>query len=149
MFIDELTAGECHRELSEADFGRLACSRANQPYVVPITVAFDCGTVYSFAMLGQKVEWMRINPLVCLEVDRIRSPSDWTSVLAFGRFEELREPDQRAELIRAHQLLQKRAMWWEPGSVASASGDSDGDGKPIFFRITVNRVTGRRAVAER
>ena len=36
MFIHEMTEFECRKALQQATVGRLACSRDNQPYVVPI-----------------------------------------------------------------------------------------------------------------
>ena len=40
MFIREMTTEECADALGSADFGRLACARDNQPYVVPFNFAF-------------------------------------------------------------------------------------------------------------
>jgi nitroimidazol reductase NimA-like FMN-containing flavoprotein (pyridoxamine 5'-phosphate oxidase superfamily) len=41
--------------------------------------------------MGQKIEWMRLNPLVCVEIDEIPSDVDWTSMVVRGRYEELPE----------------------------------------------------------
>jgi hypothetical protein len=38
------------------------------------------GMLYSFATIGRKVEWMRANPLVCVEVDEIVSRQKWQTV---------------------------------------------------------------------
>jgi hypothetical protein len=148
MIIQEMTLEECHTELTRAKFGRLACSRANQPYIVPIRFVFDQGDVYSFSMLGQKVEWMRANPLVCLQVDRVTGADDWTSVLVFGRYDELQEPDDHTERRRAHELLQRTVMWWQPGSTRVSNRNGDGDADPIFFRIIVSKLTGHRGVPD-
>jgi nitroimidazol reductase NimA-like FMN-containing flavoprotein (pyridoxamine 5'-phosphate oxidase superfamily) len=37
---------------------------------------------------------MQSNPFVCLEVDEIKSPHDWSSVVVFGRYEELLDTPQ-------------------------------------------------------
>ncbi len=146
MFIEELTLQECQEELARADLGRLACSHGHQPYVVPVHVAFENGYLYSFSMQGQKLEWMRANPLVCLEFDRVRSSNDWTTVLVFGRFEELRDSDHHAQRVHAHELLRKRVQWWEPGGAALPNRAAQGNRAPIFFRVHIARLTGRRAV---
>jgi hypothetical protein len=146
MIIQEMTSEECHAELGRAEFGRLACSRANQPYIVPIRFVFDRGEVYSFSMFGQKIEWMRGNPLVCLEVDRIKGIGDWTSVLVFGRYDELQEPDDHTERRHAYDLLRRGETWWQPGSARGSSGVFPGDSEPIFFRIIVSNLTGHRVV---
>ena len=154
MLIHEMTEDECRTALECVSFGRLACARDNQPYVVPIYFSYDGQHlygfsapehIYAFSTLGQKIEWMRSNPLVCLEIDERPSHNLWMSVVVFGRYEELLDTaefgDQRA---RAHRVLQERAMWWEP-----AYGARQGQSlTPIFYRIHINRMTGHRATPD-
>ena len=106
MFIHEMSLAECHDVLARTNVGRLACAHENRPYVVPINFAFDGRYFYGFTTLGQKVEWMRSNPLVCLEVDEVTDQNQWSSIVASGRYEEL--PD-KAEYemarTRAHSFL--------------------------------------------
>ena len=66
-----------------------ACARDNRPYVVPITFAFADNNIYSFSLIGQKIEWMRKNPEVCVQVGDFREGREWKSVVAYGVFEEL------------------------------------------------------------
>ena len=66
----------------------------NQPYVVPIYFAYEPDRLYGFSTVGQKVEWMRDNPLVCVEADEVRAHNEWASVVVLGRYEELSDrPD--------------------------------------------------------
>jgi hypothetical protein len=98
-------------------------------------------------MPGQKVEWMRRNPQVCLEVDGVNAQNSWTSVIILGRYEELLDtPDGQSERLHARELLQTHAMWWQPGAVALRSHVVRGDVKPVFYRIHMDRLTGRRGV---
>jgi uncharacterized protein len=91
MRIREMNRTECARVLASAPVARLACARENQPYVVPVSLAYDeaSGCLYGFTTVGQKLEWMRANPLVCVEVDEVTSRDSWVSVIAMGRYEEL------------------------------------------------------------
>ena len=93
MVIREMSRKDCLRVLAGAKLARLACAHENQPYVVPVYLAYDdaSGCLYGFTTPGQKVEWMRANPLVCVEVDEIAAHDRWVSVIAFGRYEELPE----------------------------------------------------------
>jgi nitroimidazol reductase NimA-like FMN-containing flavoprotein (pyridoxamine 5'-phosphate oxidase superfamily) len=150
LFIQELTVEECREALMTASFGRLACARENQPYVVPIYFAADRDGVYSFSMPGQKIEWMRNNPRVCLGIDNITNPNDWTSMVVLGQYEELPDtPDYQLERLRAFKLLQRCAMWWQPGSIAVANHDDRPDSAPVFYRINIEHLTGRRGVPAR
>ena len=147
MFIHEMSRTECDEALSQAKFGRLACAQDNQPYVLPLNLAFDGDThLYGFATLGQKVEWMRSNPLVCFEIDEVENHNHWVSVIVFGRYEELPDKPQ-FEVARslAHAFLQKRAMWWEPAYISQEHRDNPHSLTPIFFRIKIDSVTGHRA----
>ena len=96
MGIHEMSRDECLRVLAGARLARLACARENQPYVVPVYLAYHeaSGCLYGFTTPGQKVEWMRANPLVCVELDEIAAYDQWVSVIVTGRYEELPEPSK-------------------------------------------------------
>lgn len=150
MFIHEMNEFQCQKVLEQASVGRLACAKDNQPYVVPIYFSFDGRHIYGFTTLGQKVEWMRANPKVCLEIDEQNSHDEWTSVIVFGRYEELPdEPEFGVARSAAHEVLQKRAMWWEPAYISTEHFDLPHSLTPIFYRIHIERITGRRATKNR
>lgn len=149
MLISEMTIAECRSVLVGARIGRLACARDNQPYVVPFNFAHHGEHLYAFSTLGQKIEWMRTNPLVCVEVDEMKHQSDWTSVIVFGRYEELPDkPEFENERVCAHELLSCHAMWWQPAYVATAHPGQANVPAPIYFRIRIERMTGHRATAD-
>ena len=150
MFIKELTTAECFEMLAEKRVGRLACARENQPYIVPFHFAFDAGEhLYAFSMLGQKIEWMQANPLVCVEADDIENQSEWISLVVFGRYEELPDaPEFQSARTRAFELLSRRAMWWQPAYIAGAHRAPASSEKPIYFRILIEKITGHRAVSD-
>ncbi len=146
MLIHELTPQQCRDLLARTSLGRLACARANQPYIVPILFHFDveANYLYSFSTLGQKIDWMRGNPKVCVEVDEIVDQFHWTTVVVFGRFEEI--PDSTKESHarrRAHELFQQHPQWWLPGAAKLASGEEHDI--PVVYRIHIERMTGRGA----
>jgi nitroimidazol reductase NimA-like FMN-containing flavoprotein (pyridoxamine 5'-phosphate oxidase superfamily) len=146
MVIHELSPAECRDVLERAAYGRLACARADQPYVLPFFFYLDrpSDSLYSFATLGQKIDWMRGNPKVCVEVDEVIDRSHWTTVVVFGRYLEitnsrLDEPERR----RAVELFQDRDMWWLPG--LGRRTPSDEHVTAVVYRIVIDKLTGRRA----
>ena len=142
MVVHELTEQECLAILAGTNVARLACALDNQPYVVPIHVHLEGEFLYSYATEGQKIEWMRRNPLVCLEVAVLSSPTRWSSVVVFGRYEELpRLPEYKDARLVAQRLFQGHLMWWQPASVPLAGREYR---NPVVFRIRIRRVTGRR-----
>ena len=84
MNIREMTEAECRAMLARRNVARLACARNNQPYIVPIHVDLEGDYLYGFATPGQKIEWMRENPLVCLENEEFTTDRQWASVVVFG-----------------------------------------------------------------
>jgi nitroimidazol reductase NimA-like FMN-containing flavoprotein (pyridoxamine 5'-phosphate oxidase superfamily) len=60
--------------VAHSRLGRLACARGNMPYIVPLYFAYDDEYLYSFGTFGHKIEWMRVNPNVCVEVDEVINP---------------------------------------------------------------------------
>lgn len=149
MLIQELSSQVSLDLLARARLGRLACSQGGQPYVVPVYFAYADRSLYGFATLGKKIEWMRANPLVCIEVDEVVSPQRWTSVIAFGRYEELPDtPQWQSARAFAHELLKHSDMWWEPAYVKTILGGTPRPLVPVFYRIHVVQVTGHRATPE-
>jgi nitroimidazol reductase NimA-like FMN-containing flavoprotein (pyridoxamine 5'-phosphate oxidase superfamily) len=145
MEINEMTTQECSALLADASVGRLGCSFENQPYVVPIHFAYDSSYLYAFSTFGQKIEWMRANPKVCVQIDEIQSESEWASVIVTGGYEELPEPQYAAERQHASSLLAKRCRWWLNafGERQLRVGDKAID--PLFFRIRIQSMSGLRA----
>lgn len=129
MLIREMNRKECLRVLAGARLVRLACARENQPYVVPVYLAYHeaSGCLYGFTTPGQKVEWMRANPLVCVELDEVGAYDQWVSVIVTGRYEELPEtPEDDGVRLRAQECW--RQAWeakppWSDDSRQHRCGD--------------------------
>lgn len=146
MRIFRLGEEECFGVLARMGVGRLACARDNQPYVVPAYFAVSGHAIYSFALPGQKIRWMRENPKICLEVDEVTARDDWTSVIVMGRYQELAEGiDFQSERALAQHLFQRRPMWWEPGATSLENHDGSGGYRPIVYQMVVASVSGYRA----
>jgi uncharacterized protein len=145
MLLHKLTDSECRTVVARAQYGRLACVNRSQPYIVPVWIHLDPDYpfVYGFSTLGQKVRWMRVNPRVCVEIDEIVSRNEWTTVLVFGRYQEIPRSGPGAALRRrAAELLGEHKDWWLPGAARLSSGEEHG--VPVLYRIRIGKMTGRR-----
>jgi uncharacterized protein len=146
MVIRELTRQASLDFLARMNFGRLACAQGAQPYVVPLHFVYDHSYLYCFSTVGQKIQWMRANPRISLEADEIVSSQQWVSVIVTGRYEELPDtPEWSSERELASELLQKNAMWWEPGFAKTILHDKERPQEPVFYRIYIAEITGHRA----
>ena len=139
---------ECEELLERVPFGRLACALDNQPYVVPVAFSYEPGHIYVFSTVGKKIEWMRQNPKVCLQVDEVGNRSSWTSVVVSGKYVELREPQYTAEKERARELLSESAQWWTVPMAQRREQADDISIHPVFFRIDIESMSGLRGIPE-
>jgi len=149
MVIRELTSQESFDLVARIHLARLACARDNQPYIIPIFFAPHHRELFCASTVGQKIHWMRENPLVAVEVDEITSPQEWQTVVISGRYEEFGNTPQATEHRElAWSLLQKRQIWWEPAYVETILGGTERPMVPLFFRVHIDRISGHRAAKE-
>lgn len=146
MTMNELTPAECAEVLARASFGSLGCALEDQPYVVPLYFVYDAGYVYALSTAGQKVEWMRRNPKICLQVNEVAGQEQWMSVLASGRYEELTGPRYADERVHARELLERRPNWWLNALAERQLKAGNELIDPLFFRMHIEHLTGLRAV---
>ncbi|HTT19109.1 MAG TPA: pyridoxamine 5'-phosphate oxidase family protein [Candidatus Binatia bacterium] len=149
MEVNEIAIDECKAVLERASLGRLGCSYKDQPYVVPIHFAYEDTYLYAFSTLGQKVKWMRANPQVCVQADELHDQAEWTSVIVYGEYEELPEPQYAAERKHASSLLAKRHHWWLNALGERQMRIGENFIEPLFFRVRIQSMSGLRANEER
>jgi uncharacterized protein len=150
MLVRDMNQEECRDLLVRLGFGRLGCASNNQPYVVPIYFAYESNCLFGFSTAGQKIEWMRTNPLVCVDADEVLGQDNWTSVLVFGRYEELLDnPKYAARRLNAHSLLEQRTFWWREAIATSQTRNEELRPVPILYCIHIDKMTGHRASPDR
>jgi nitroimidazol reductase NimA-like FMN-containing flavoprotein (pyridoxamine 5'-phosphate oxidase superfamily) len=146
MLIRELNREESLAFLAGKRFAQLACSWKSQPYIMPIRIAQESNHLYCFSTIGQKIQWMRKNPLVCVEADEIESLQRWCSVVVFDRYTEiLKSPDSEKERHHAHALLWPDGEVWEPGYARTVVHGKGQVLETVYFKIHLDEVSGRRA----
>ena len=145
MLIQSMTGVASLELLERATLGRVACTHEGQPYITPMSVRHDANWLYSFSTLGQKITWMRANPQVCVEVEELVSPQDWATVIVIGRYQELTTEKERTY---AHDLLERRPAWWEPGYSRTVMEGKERPLKPVYFRILIDQITGHRGIPD-
>src|ERR1700688_573053 len=97
--LGTLKMPEIEQLLSKQVVGRIGCRYGESVYIVPISYAYDGKYVYCHTHEGRKVDLMRLNPKVCFEVDNMPNMANWQSVIAWGEFEELKDPSERGKAL--------------------------------------------------
>jgi uncharacterized protein len=144
--IAELGPSQIERLLHEQVIGRIGCHALGRTYVVPITYAYIDGAIVSHTGNGLKVRMMRTNPSVCFEIEDLRHLPRWSSVIAFGRYEELQGEAADAALAQLTARLEvsppaaAQMPWQGAGVHEPTSGAQRSD---VVFRILLDEKTGR------
>jgi nitroimidazol reductase NimA-like FMN-containing flavoprotein (pyridoxamine 5'-phosphate oxidase superfamily) len=133
--ISEIGYRESRELLREQNIGRLGCCSEGMPYVIPVNYFFDGEDIYIHSMPGRKIQVMRANPHVCLQVDEIEDTFNWLSVIAFGLFEEVYDTTERDRILAA--MFQRLPHMTPVESIVR-----DSMSEVIVFRIRVERITG-------
>lgn len=132
-----LSNAEARRLFDVARVARLGCVVNGEPYVIPINCFLDGEYLYSHSLPGLKINGLRENPRACVQVDDIESDLQWRSSIAFGRYEEIRKPNERAEVLG--RLLHKFPLLTPVESSIVIDGDV---AEVIVFKIHIERLTG-------
>jgi len=126
--------------------GRIGCHSNSVTYIVPISYAYDGHSIFAHTVEGMKMGMMRKNSNVCFEVDVLENTERWKSVICWGTFKELVDPEERKEaLIKLHTRAMSKAIsatarlsdsWpFLPRDINSIEG--------VVFRIQLHKKTGK------
>ncbi|HVS86243.1 MAG TPA: pyridoxamine 5'-phosphate oxidase family protein [Gaiellaceae bacterium] len=133
----DLSPAEIDAFLRGQRIARIGCHGGGETYVVPVIYAYDEDAMYVVTTEGKKIDLMRANPSVCVEVDEYDTDGkgSWRSVIAQGTYEEL-EGDA---VLSALQLL--RNAFQRVSGRAAAPRERPAD--MVVFRIALGETTGR------
>lgn len=132
-----LSDDETREVIKNGRLGRLGCIDESGPYVVPINYVCENDNIYSHSLPGKKIYAMRAHPRVCLQVDHIQDDFHWRSAAAFGEYEEIIDPSERARILR--QLLER----FPKLTPVESQLTHDADPPPVIvFRLRIDHVSG-------
>jgi hypothetical protein len=146
--LGHLDAEQIERLLHSEIVGRIGCHTEGCTYVVPVTYTYDGSSVYCHSAEGMKLRMMRANPDVCFEIEHMDNLTNWQSVIAWGKFEELHGADASHAmmlLIRRFMPMMTSETAQPPhGHGAAGEGHGSGSGKAaVLYRIRLTEKTGR------
>ncbi len=137
--LGTLTDRQIEKVLRRGTVGRIGIHSEGRTYVVPVTYLRDGDFVYGHSVLGTKIRMMRKSPDVCFQVDEITDLANWRSVIAWGRYEELR--DDMA--VAAAKLIASRFGRHTTSETAGPRGRRRGEADHVSYRIRLVERTGR------
>jgi nitroimidazol reductase NimA-like FMN-containing flavoprotein (pyridoxamine 5'-phosphate oxidase superfamily) len=144
--LGELNAKEIEQLLHDEVIARLGCHVDGLTYVVPITYAYDGEALIGHSADGLKLQLMRQNPEVCVEVDHMDTLVQWRSVIAWVRYEELCGDAARAAMATLMQHLRTLMLrqTGQPSEGFAKAHKADVQGRQVVvYRIRLTHKTGR------
>lgn len=141
VLIRELEPDEMRALLSRNHVGRIAFSHHDRVDIRPIHYVYADNWLYGRTSPSDKLVTLRHNQWVAFEVDEVKGPFDWRSVVAHGSFYHLTDesaPQLREQRDEALKLLRS--------FVPETLRETD----PVPFRtelfaIAIEKLTGRVA----
>ena len=142
----QLTREQIEEVLTKQLVGRIGCHADKITYVVPTSYAYHDNTIYCHTYEGMKLNMMKQNPQVCFEVDALENLSDWKSVIAWGKFEEITKEADRKDAL---QILLNRSLPFTSSKTMQLGNDwpftasTPENINGILFKILLKNKTGR------
>ena len=147
IMLGELNEEQIESLLMTVPVGRIGCHADGVTYIIPINYVYNGLYVYAHSSKGMKIDMMRKNPEVCFQADDIQDLLNWESVVAWGKFEEItdmQEKEYAMQKIINHimPLMDSKTAQPSHGFTNSAS-DIGNDTELILYKISLNKKTGR------
>jgi nitroimidazol reductase NimA-like FMN-containing flavoprotein (pyridoxamine 5'-phosphate oxidase superfamily) len=145
--LAELTQSEIEEVLANNYIGRIGCKDDESVYIVPVNYQYKPGYVQCYSLVGEKIQMMRKHPDVCFEVEEIKDNSHWTTIICWGRYEEITD-ESELELLRpqyAEYMLRMRASLSSlpPNEHAGIQPTEAELSAPVIYRIRFTKYSGR------
>ena len=136
--IKNLTENEARELLRNQKFGHLGCVlESGEPYVVPVNYLFKDDGIYIHVLPGQKLDAMRENRKICLQVEKIDDKTRWQSVIAFGEFQEVKRINEKTDILKEFSASSDHLT-----PVEAMREEQWNQGGLVVFRLNIKRITG-------
>ena len=144
--IEEMESDEINDLIAKENFAHLACSHKDVPYVVPINYALIDPYIYIYTTEGKKSEWITSNGYVCLQIEQVKSRTDWRSVIIDALAKRVFDVDEREKAVDA---ILKINPTLTPAISIHWMDDWVRENIEIIFRLEVTSKTGRKTKKQR
>jgi len=144
--VREMGDSAARGTLGRLNYAHLACSRDDEPYVVPVHYAFDGEYVFIYTTEGKKSGILDSNPKVCLQAEDVEDSEHWVSVMVFGEVERVMEDAARSDaldlILKANPTLTPAvSIRWMDSWVRT--------NVEVIYRFRPRKISGRKTVDRR
>ena len=137
--MDAMTRDEALRVLAEAPVAHIGMISDGRPYVTPMSFIVEGDSILFRTTGGRKMEALRQDPRVCIEVSKFDSESgEWASVIVTGSAVEV--GDSRIGQLAIGKLYEKYAH--ALGDPLSRGGLQPLQGLPHVIEVEIEEISG-------
>jgi len=138
--MELIATEEALKVLEAAPVAHLGMIEADRPYVTPMSFVMSGERILFRTMAGRKLEALRKNPTVCIEVSNLdEETGDWVSVIVRGTAVEVDEDDVKVAIVSELFHKYEKVM----GSPLSATGGVQPImGLPHVIAVEIEEITG-------
>ena len=128
--------------------GHLSYIYQNRPFVVPITYYYDAerNVIICYSAEGHKMNAMRKNNEVALNIVDVDHLTKWKSVMVHGKFEQLFGSDAKSYLhvfsLGIKTLISEKELV-ELSFISEFSSKAINENIPMIFIIKIEEITGK------
>lgn len=142
-----LTEDQMKEMLKTNSIGRIGCHDGAKNYVVPVGYLYDGSSILIHSPVGRKIRMMRKHPDVCFEVDEIKNFRDWKSVIAWGRYVELNDEEEKKEAMQAFVDQMMNLKLYDsapsPETMPFRMHPRSHILSTVIYKIEIEKMTGR------
>jgi uncharacterized protein len=137
--MDPLTVEDAMQLLAEAPVAHIGFLAEGSPYVTPMSFVVDGQRILFRTTGGKKLEALRRDPHVCIEVTRFDPETgNWASAIVIGMASE--SEDQRSGELAVEMLYEKYGQLM--GDPLSRGGLQPMAGLPHVIEVSIEEITG-------
>ena len=144
MFRD-LDANASTEILARNHVGRIAYSFHDRVDIEPISYVYADGAVYMRTTPGSKLATLAHAPWVAFEVDEVKGPFDWHSVVAHGTVYVLHETGSAVERDTYREAVDHLREL----TPAALREDDPVPARRVLLKLHLDTISGREAVGGR
>jgi len=144
--IGKLTEQEIEEFLKDNLWGHLGCNDGFNTYVYPTNYLYDGKYITCHSQPGFKIQVMRQNTRVCLQVDVVKDDKNWESVMVLGEYQEVFDEREYYDAMKAFDdrrlFLKISGSALVPRANEEANMLLKNDIRPTIYRIVISEKTG-------
>ena len=144
--IEEMGDEKIRETLERLNYGHLACSKDNHPYVVPVHYVYDGENIFIYTTEGKKADILRANPEICLQAEDVKDNEHWVSVIASGEAEQLVDENERQKAL---DLILKVNPKLTPAVSIRWMDSWIRENIEVIYRVRPRKMSGRKTVDRR